>query len=80
MSAIQPPYSEDMVSSSHHGIARWIYRVEATAIQMCVPGRVSSSYAINATRETNVASATCLTMLGLKSNTAQFSWDREERE
>ena len=66
MSAFQFPYSEDIVSS-HNDLARRICRAEATAIQMFVPGRVSSSYGINVSRETHVASATCITMLGLKS-------------
>ena len=42
--------------------------MEAMASQMFVPGRVSSSYTINVSRETNAASATCLTMLGRRSN------------
>ena len=38
--------------------------MEATAIQIFVRGLVSSSYSINVTRTTAVASATCLTKLG----------------
>ena len=56
-----PKQSENLSFFLHD---RWIYRVEATAIQIFVRGLVSSSYSINVTSTTAVASATCLTKLG----------------